>query len=590
MRYTSELITVTYSGDLATLFYHALSLERFWQEQKKWTIVVEDQHIYQRVIDWIDLNIKPHMPGWELNVLTGPKLVAVDGWHRQQILKLWAASKSSADYSVILDSKNFLIRNLSLNDFFDNGRLKVGIFDQQHQPSQDQIGSAKILGIDVNTVSEQFPITPFVWRNSIVRDLLQHLESKNYNIYTQPVLNSSEASLYWIYAQNKESWIESKENWGFGQYGGLNRSQRLTPAELTVEFNRARESGGHMITVHRFHITPAGAEALNAFLKDLGLIGDWKAEFFIDTFKKCLYQLRQEVVEILHSEWQMPPLKSFKRNSREIKFNRVVAYGCSHTAGSELADHLFWDRPISVGELDKIKRKYASSGASAFYTDYKFLGVQEVIDAQNKLSWAGQVAQRLGVPILNKGVAGSSMQGMIYAIERDMATGDITENDLILVGATSMERWMYFDKEERWGWPWPATPIIGFPKFWPSERFHSEFVENIGDDYFLFFNYYTSLKYLELLSNYLDGRLLVQYVHCTMDDYVSFVKDKPLNKRFMSMVANTRRFRSIIDHDLCFSNLLDWRNDSQVHGFYHPHVRYHEQLADRVVDKLLNNE
>ena len=93
-----------------------------------------------------------------------------------------------------------------------------------------------------------------------------------------------------------------------------------------------------------------------------------------------------------------------------------------------------------------------------------------------------------------------------------------------------------------------------------------------------------------MLSNYLEGRLLVQYVHCTMSDYINFVKDKPLNKRFMSMVANTRQFRSIIDHDLCFSNLLDWRNDSQVHGFYHPHVRYHEQLADRVVDKLLNNE
>ena len=590
MRYTSELITVTYSGDLATLFYHALSLARFWQGEKHWTVVVEDEHIYQRVIDWINEHVEPHMPGWQLNIVTGPKLVAVDGWHRQQILKLWAASVSSADYSVILDSKNFLIKNLSLDDFFDKDRLKVGIFDSQHQPSEDQIGSAKILGVDVNTVSEQFPITPFVWRNSLVRDLLQHLESKNYNIYTQPVLHSSEASLYWIYAQSRESWVECKDNWAFGQYGGIDKSQRLTPAQLTAEFNRARESGGHMITVHRFHITPAGAEALNAFLKDIGLIGDWKAEFFIDTFKKCLYQLRREVVEMLHSEWQMPPLKSFKRNSREIKFNRVVAYGCSHTAGSELADHLFWDKPISVGELDKIKRKYASSGASAFYTDYKFLGVQEVIDAQNKLSWAGQVAQRLGVPILNKGVAGSSMQGMIYAIERDMATGDITENDLILVGATSMERWMYFDKEERWGWPWPATPIIGFPKFWPSERFHNEFVENIGDDYFLFFNYYTSLKYLELLSNYLDGRLLVQYVHCTMSDYINFVKDKPLNKRFMSMVANTRQFRSIIDHDLCFSNLLDWRNDSQVHGFYHPHVRYHEQLADRVVDKLLNNE
>lgn len=590
MRYTSELITVTYSGDLATLYYHAHSLEKFWQGEKNWTIVVEDQDIYQRVIDWINDHIKPNMPGWKLNVKTGPKLVAVDGWHRQQILKLWAASESQADYSVVLDSKNFLIRNLSLGDFFVGDNLKVGIFDKNHAPSQDQIGSAQILGIDVNSVSEQFPITPFIWRNTLVRSLLDHLSSLNYDILTRPVLNSSEASLYWIFAQSRENWVESKDKWGFGQYGGFNIAERLTPAQLKNELDKAVAENGFMVTVHRFHITPESAEVLGEFLKGLNVIGDWKKEFFSQTFKNSLYQLRPEVIEILHSNWEMLPLKSITRNSRTIKFNRVVAYGCSHTAGSELADHLFWPTPATREEVDRIKRQYASRGATDFYTDYPFLGDKTVLDTQAKLSWAGQVAQKLGVPILNRGIAGSGMQGMIYAIEQDLSSGVLTEYDLILVGATSMERWMYFDKQERFGWPWPATPIVGFPRYWPSERFHNEFVEQIADEYFLFFNYYTSLRYLDLLSQELGGRLLVQYLHCTMDDYASFVQDKKLNTRFMCMATNTRRLRSIIDHDMCLSNLIDWRNDSQVHGFYHAHVEYHEKLANTIIDKLLNNE
>lgn len=589
---TTELITVTYSGDLAAMYYHALSLDKFWTGDKFWTIVIEDQDIYQRVIDWLNINIVPIMPAWRINICTGPKLVAVDGWHRQQILKLWAASKSSAEYSVVLDSKNFFINKTDISSFFDGDKLKVGLFDKStgRPPGEDQVNSCQILGIDVDSVSEQFPITPFIWRNDLVRELLNKLSSVNYDIYTRPVLKSSEASLYWIYAQTREHWIETKEKCSFGQYGGIDKNLRLTPEQLQAEFDQADRENARMITMHRFHITPANADVLGEFLRKKDLVGDWKIAFFRTIFKENLYRMRTEVVEMLYKEWEMPPLKSIKRNEQTIKFNRVAAYGCSHTAGSELADHLFWETPATREEVDKIKRKYVSNGPSDFYTDYKFLGDEKILAIQNQLSWAGQVAKRLGVPVLNRGIAGSSMQAMIYAIERDLAAGVITDHDLILVGATSMERWMHFEQEERSGWPWPATPIIGFPKHWPSEHFHNEFVEQIANEYFLFFNYFTSLKYLDLLSEHLGGRLLVQYVHCTMDDYSSFVSDKTLNPRFMNMVTNTRKFNSIIDHDMCFSNLLDWRNPSQVHGFYHAHAEYHEQLADIVVNKLLKNE
>jgi hypothetical protein len=237
MRYTSELITVTYSGDLAPLYYHALSLEKYWTGNKRWIIVVEDQAIYQRVINWINDHIIPQMPGWHIDIHTGPKLVAYDGWHRQQILKLWIASESKADYSIILDSKNFFIKETKFDDFFDNERLKVTLFDRSTiEPSADQIGSCRVLGVDVNTVTEMFPITPFIWRNDLVRDLLKKLTAVNYDIYSQPVLKSSEASLYWIYAQDKETWVESKEKVAFGQYGGFDKSLRLTPEQLRAEF------------------------------------------------------------------------------------------------------------------------------------------------------------------------------------------------------------------------------------------------------------------------------------------------------------------------------------------------------------------
>jgi hypothetical protein len=86
----------------------------------------------------------------------------------------------------------------------------------------------------------------------------------------------------------------------------------------------------------------------------------------------------------------MPPLKSFTRNSQVIKFNRVVAYGCSHTAGSELADHLFCEPKMTAKELDKIKRSYKNP--TDFYAKYPLPGREDVIEAQQKLTWAGKVA------------------------------------------------------------------------------------------------------------------------------------------------------------------------------------------------------
>ena len=284
---TAELITVTYSGDLATLYYHALSLAKFWTGEKRWKIVVEDQSIYQRVIQWINDRIVPEMQGWEVSIVTGPVLVSNDGWHRQQVLKLWAASESTADYSIIIDSKNFLIKNLNISDFFDGEKLKVGIFSERNRqpniPDPTHIEACRILGVAEAT--EIHPITPFVWRNSLVRGLLDKLNSVNYNILIQPHIKASEAALYWVYAQNKEAWVDANEIWAFGQYGGVTKNTRLTPDQLREQFRQADQNNAYMITMHRFHITPENADILSEYLRTKGLVNDQQIAFFRDTFK-----------------------------------------------------------------------------------------------------------------------------------------------------------------------------------------------------------------------------------------------------------------------------------------------------------------
>lgn len=590
MRYTSELITVTYSGDLATLYYHALSLEKFWTGEKQWTVIVEDKVAPERVVKWIESYILPAMANWKVNIVIPPILIATDGWHRQQILKLWAASECQSDYCVILDSKNVLVRNLNIDNFFDNNKLKVGVFrNKQSEPDPTHIEACRLLGVD--SASEVHPITPFVWRTSIVRDLLLKLKTVNYDVMIQPVINASEAALYWVFAQDKEPWIDAEETWAFGQYGGLTKNTRLNAEQLREQLDLADKNNAFMITMHRFHLTPENADIFSEYLRTKGLVGDWKIAFFRDTFKECLYRIRTEVIDILYNEWGLPPLKTIQRNGQLVKFNRIIAYGCSHTAGSELVDHLYWHEPITAVELDKIKRKYtATHKNNLFYNLYPALGYAEVKEAQAKVSWAGQIAQRFGVPIINRGLPGSSMQGIVYSIEQDLTDGVIGDNDLILIGATSMDRWFHFRNYDENGWPATATPIIGWPDRWPTAQFHNDFVEHVADDYFVMFNYQNAMRFFELLNDRTNGHVCVQFLHSTVDDYISFVKNKNLNKRFLAMFEGINDYRCVIDNKLSFTNLVSWNDESSVHGFYHPHVKYHEQLADIIMNKLLNNE
>ena len=59
-------------------------------------------------------------------------------------------------------------------------------------------------------------------------------------------------------------------------------------------------------------------------------------------------------------------MAKIKIDNKIIEFDRIVAFGCSHTAGSELADHIMLNK--SLEETNELKNKLSSQ------TDfYKFV-------------------------------------------------------------------------------------------------------------------------------------------------------------------------------------------------------------------------
>lgn len=126
---------------------------------------------------------------------------------------------------------------------------------------------------------------------------------------------------------------------------------------------------------------------------------------------------------------------------------RIVAYGCSFTAGDELMDHVTMG--VGFEECNEIKRKYLGKNTYGavkknvpmamgdFYKDYG-----DRLDDRlcGNSSWAAQVADMLGVPVVNRAIKGSGLDEHYFGIYRDWHKGLIQDGDLVLVGLTSMDR------------------------------------------------------------------------------------------------------------------------------------------------------
>lgn len=265
-------------------------------------------------------------------------------------------------------------------------------------------------------------------------------------------------------------------------------------------------------------------------------------------------------------------MHSIEWRGNTVQFNRVVAYGCSFTAGSELLDYMLAPH-LSESEIDKIKR---DKSWTSFYEQHSNPELWNYIRTeQGNHSWAKWFANHFpGAGYINRAVMGSSAQGMVASIEIDLANGNLNDTDLIIVGLTSPDRWLYFDKTGK-----TETPIFGWSNLWPSEKAQSEFVKHYVNDHFKLYHYYQSMRHLDLLSNKLNGRLLQQYVHHTLADYISFCNE-PINPNFLQMIRTGLEFNSVIDQQYSFGHILNW--DTDTHGGYHPKLASQKQFGNHI--------
>jgi len=176
MENLNTIVTITCSRDFEAMKRQARSIDLFVIEQCTHFVVIEDISIG---IDTWKLELQPFYARHKLVLLTADdfninlkELREINGWLAQQLLKIYIVSKITTEFYLVLDSKNFFIKHISLKDWpvtEGNG------MSNEILPSNKWNDFVKYISdvLNIPIPDKFFPAhTPFIFRTSVVKEII----------------------------------------------------------------------------------------------------------------------------------------------------------------------------------------------------------------------------------------------------------------------------------------------------------------------------------------------------------------------------------------------------------------------------------
>lgn len=270
----------------------------------------------------------------------------------------------------------------------------------------------------------------------------------------------------------------------------------------------------------------------------------------------------------------------------EFPYKRIVSYGCSLTAGTELMDHAALDMTeeeyiqyLNNNKLDSIPKIY-----SHLIDNFpeKMIKMEEM-NAQ--ASWPNFICNHYNVPHLNRGFPGASITHTTFKILSDIHSNATNDSDLLLVGITSPNRWFQFLPDGG-----DVCGIFSHPWHHKLNRDYAESVEkHWANVYNIVYSYFKEIAFLSDLSDTLNGRIKLCYAFGTPSYFREQFSEELTDEKFkdffefcFGLVPN----HNIIDeHNSICELAMQFFGESQ-HVFGHPKVRFHEKFANILIENL----
>ena len=188
---------------------------------------------------------------------------------------------------------------------------------------------------------------------------------------------------------------------------------------------------------------------------------------------------------------------TIKENTFNIK--RIVAFGCSWSAGTEILDHQLNSYFVDL----KNKLDYARWWEKLQADPDQAKLHRELRKQEPNYAWPAHLASYLGVDIVNYAKPGNSNELMCWQILQKLDSGEVTNDDLILVGTTGIQRSMFFSNTD----PEPVPFLLSNIESYKVEL--SDQITKYFTDDRLLWNYYRDLTVFESIKQKINGRLFV---------------------------------------------------------------------------------
>jgi len=153
-------------------------------------------------------NTLPNLSWNSASNLSIDGLEKCNGWQQQQLLKLYLSSISKFNFTILIDSKHYFIRDFSISEFYEkDGRAVMPIGSQESHLGSNRgnayISCAEYFNTDYRYhIKNTLPtVTPFVFINEITRNIISTVEAKEEeNFYSFFRANINKYTEFYFYS------------------------------------------------------------------------------------------------------------------------------------------------------------------------------------------------------------------------------------------------------------------------------------------------------------------------------------------------------------------------------------------------------
>jgi hypothetical protein len=271
----------------------------------------------------------------------------------------------------------------------------------------------------------------------------------------------------------------------------------------------------------------------------------------------------------------------------KFSYERIVAYGCSITAGEELSTLKILN--MSYHEVKEIikKNNLKYNGDLLDFLKIDNITRDKIRESNAKLSWPNYIGEYFGIDTVNRAIGGSSLKSVLYYISKDYYYKKILPTDLVLVGVTSPTRWFQFAENGH-----HIHGIVGANWVARYDKYYKDILEKYYFNYYTMFNEHSMLlNSLATLSFYHKNQIKLTTVLQGLDEFQHVIDESNDDqlKEFYKFCINQYSKENFLNSKF---KIMDHSNIENLCPFSHPSLESHKLFADSIIkdinQKLLN--